>query len=82
MTADPIRLGALLLALAAGPAAAQETLIVPYTHDIGSFDPDDAFEVLGLSASTTSTRASSSTPPARPGSAGCWRRPGRSRRTG
>jgi peptide/nickel transport system substrate-binding protein len=30
--------------------AAQEILRVPYTADIGSFDPDDAFEVGGLSA--------------------------------
>lgn len=43
------RIGLLAAALAA-PAVAQETLIVPYTYDIGSFDPADAFEVLGLSA--------------------------------
>ena len=32
------------------PAAAQEILRVPYITDIGSFDPDNAFEVGALSA--------------------------------
>lgn len=32
------------------PAAAQEVLRVPYSGDIGSFDPDNAFEVDGLGA--------------------------------
>ena len=41
---------AALLTLSAVPAAAQEVLRVPYTYDIGSFDPDNAFEVLALSA--------------------------------
>lgn len=38
-----------LLALAA-PAAAQEVLRVPYVSDIGTFDPDNGFEVGGVSA--------------------------------
>jgi peptide/nickel transport system substrate-binding protein len=38
-----------LLALA-GPAAAQEVLRVPYVSDIGTFDPDNGFEVGGVSA--------------------------------
>ncbi len=32
------------------PALAQDVLRVPYVADIGSFDPDNAFEVGGLSA--------------------------------
>ncbi|WP_421761814.1 ABC transporter substrate-binding protein [Devosia sp.] len=36
--------------LTAAPVAAQETLRVPYFSDIGSFDPDNAFEVGALSA--------------------------------
>ena len=43
-------IAATLLSLTALPAAAQEVLRVPMTYDIGSFDPDDAFEVLGLGA--------------------------------
>jgi len=34
----------------AAPLAAQEVLRVPVTYDIGSFDPDNSFEVLGLGA--------------------------------
>ena len=50
------RLGMPLLALAAAlllsaaPAIAQDTLRIPYFTDIGSFDPDNAFEVGALSA--------------------------------
>ena len=40
---------ALLLA-APWPVAAQDTLFVPYAADVGSFDPDNGFEVAGLSA--------------------------------
>ena len=49
---SPVVVCAALAALIASSAsaAAQEILRVPYTYDIGSFDPDDAFEVLGLSA--------------------------------
>lgn len=39
-----------LVLLAAPPAFAQDVLILPYAADIGSFDPDNAFEVGGLSA--------------------------------
>ncbi|HWU64173.1 MAG TPA: ABC transporter substrate-binding protein [Ensifer sp.] len=38
------------LLLGAMPAASREVLRVPYSSDIGSFDPDNAFEVGGLSA--------------------------------
>lgn len=38
------------LLLTTAPALAQETLRVPYFTDIGSFDPDNAFEVGALSA--------------------------------
>jgi peptide/nickel transport system substrate-binding protein len=40
---------ALLLA-APLPVLAQDALIVPYAADVGSFDPDNSFEVAGLSA--------------------------------
>jgi peptide/nickel transport system substrate-binding protein len=50
-----IRRSAILLSLplvATTPlsAAAQDTLILPYAADVGSFDPDNSFEVAGLSA--------------------------------
>ena len=41
---------ALALLAAPLPAVAQDTLIVPYAADVGSFDPDNSFEVAGLSA--------------------------------
>ncbi|WP_375450722.1 ABC transporter substrate-binding protein [uncultured Devosia sp.] len=41
---------AVTLLLSAAPALAQETLRIPYFSDIGSFDPDNAFEVGALSA--------------------------------
>ncbi len=41
---------AALLVAAAAPVAAQDTLVVPFAADIGSFDPDNSFEVAGLSA--------------------------------
>jgi peptide/nickel transport system substrate-binding protein len=38
------------LMLSAAPVLAQEVLRVPYSSDIGSFDPDNAFEVQALGA--------------------------------
>jgi peptide/nickel transport system substrate-binding protein len=45
---NAVSAAALLIGLS--PAIAQEVLRVPYSADISSFDPDNSFEVLGLSA--------------------------------
>src|SRR5262249_55178320 len=41
---------ALGLLLSIAPVTAKEVLRIPYTSDIGTFDPDNGFEVGGLSA--------------------------------
>ena len=46
----PIIVSVLGFAVLAAPAYAEEVLRIPYVSDIGTFDPDNGFEIGGMSA--------------------------------